>query len=109
MNYVCYVRGQKQKLKILKFIESHLARIQTIERRKCQPIINIRFENKSYYVQIHLKGLRVNCLAQSHHKNVYQAIKQAINKICKQIAKKRGMAVYYARRQSYSRARQKIS
>ena len=105
MNYVCSVRGQKQDLRVLKFIESHLAKIKNLERRKCQPIVNIRFENRSYHVQIHLKGLRVNYLAQSHHKNIYQAIKQVTHKICKQIEKRRGIAVYHSRRQSHNRAR----
>ena len=107
MNYVCFVRGRKQDLKVLKHIEHYLTKIKTLERRKCQPIINIRFENKSYHVQIHLKGLRVNYLAHSHHRNIYQAIKLVMNKICKQIAKKRGIAVQARQSHAY-RVRQKI-
>ena len=94
MNYVCSVRGKKQDLKTLQHIESHFTKIKNLERRKCQAVINIRFENNSYHVQWHLKGgARVNYLAQSHHRRVDQAIKSAVNKICRQIVKKRGIAV----------------
>ena len=110
MNYVCSVRGKKQDIKTLQYIESHFVKIKTLERRKCQSVINIRFENSFYHVQWHLKGARVNYLAQSHHKKVNQAIKSVVNKICKQIVKKRGIV---QSRQSHAhkfyKARQQVS
>ena len=108
MNYVCSVRGRKQDLKTLQYIESHFSKIKNLERRKCQSVINIRFENNSYHVRWHLKGgVRVNFLAQSHHRRVDQAIKSVVNKICKQIVKKRGIAVQS--RQSYTRRSERVT
>ncbi len=106
MNYVCSVRGKKQNLKTLQYIESHFVKIKTLERRRCQAVIGIRFENNSYHVQWHLKGARVSYLAQSHHKQVKQAIKSVVSKICRQIVKKRGIVVQS--RQSQARRPYKI-
>ena len=101
MNYMCSVRGKKQDLKTLQCIESYLVKIKNLERRKSKSIINIRFENNSYHVQWRLKGARVNYLAQSCHRKVDQAIKSVINKICKQILKKRGMVVQSRQSQAH--------
>ena len=106
MNYMCSVRGKKQDIKTLQYIESYSVKIKNLERRKSKSIINIRFENNSYYVQWHVKGARVNYLAQSHHKKVNQAIKSAVNKICRQILKKRGIVVQARQSQAYKIRRQ---
>lgn len=106
MHYVCSIRGRKQDLKILRYIETHLLKVKTIERRKCQAVVRIKHENRLYHVQIHLKGLRVNFFAQCKHPNIYQAIKASTTRIYRQVAKKREMVVQS--RGAY-RAKQKVS
>lgn len=107
MNYVCSVRGRKQDLKLLKHLEEHLVKIKTFERRRCNAVISIKFENRLHHVQIHLKGLRVNCFAQSKHVSAYQAIKAVTGKICRQIIKKRNRNILPSR--TFYRAKQKVS
>ncbi|MCB0393228.1 MAG: HPF/RaiA family ribosome-associated protein [Bdellovibrionales bacterium] len=90
MKYICSVRGAEQRPEILAHLEAQLPRIQKLERRKCKAIVSINSERHKMSVEIVIRGSRLEYTARASEEDVLHGIDVAVQKVCRQITKKRG-------------------